>query len=560
MNNSSRKEDNRPRRQTSIDGVSNRPLARFNQGRNDNFGNRQTPLQQRSANQQPNVLSDFKRSEGFHPNTQQPVQAPESSQNTLVIDRNTTPKRTGLFRRKKNPSYNLSPAKANKLPVSRKKKVLRVSIVLLIILMLVLGFLFAKGYITLRKILPGGGGAAALQQNVEPSKLNGEGDGRVNILLLGRGGEGHEGADLTDTIIIASIDPIAKEASLLSVPRDLYVPVQRSGSMKVNAVFASGKNASLAKSNRQTDVTKKQAEADGFSLLETTLETTLGLPIHYHVIIDFEGFKQAIDTVGGVRINAPLAVLETLRIDGRNYRLDVQPGEQQMDGFEALAYARSRYTSPRGDFDRAERQRIIINALKDKILSAGTFGNPQKISDLLGNFGNHVQTNFSTQDLQRLYNLSKEIPGNKIGSIGLADPPNNFVTTSNIGGASVVIPTAGANDFKAIQSYLRNSLKDSYLKNENATVIVLNGTSTSGLATQKAEELRSFGYSVSRVDNAPTRTYPTTVIVDLRSGSKKYTQNYLEKRFGVSAVNSLPDPAIAAEVADFVIILGSDQS
>lgn len=559
MNHNSRKPINRFGRNAPIDGLSNRPSQRFNQGGSPgNFGisSGRRPASVSGSQKPVNVLNDFKRPDGFNPTRQQQIQRGPAQQQPILVERPSAPKKKrGLF--KKTPKNPNAPVKTKK-KASKKKKFLRILIVLILLGLIVGGFLFAKGYFTLRKVLPGGGGAAALQQNVDPSKLKGEGDGRVNILLLGRGGEGHEGADLTDTIILASIDPVAKEAALVSIPRDLYVPVQGKGSMKINAVFSTGKsNANNARSSQKS---VKQAEAAGFALLEETIETQLGVPVHYHLMVDFQGFKQAIDTVGGIELNAPDSVTETMRIDGRTYKLDVKAGQQKMDGFKALAYARSRHTSPRGDFDRAERQRVIITALKDKILSAGTFSNPQKISSLLDTFGDHVQTNFSTADLQRLYQLSKEIPSSKISSIGLSDPPNNFVTTSNIAGASVVIPTAGNGNFKDIQSFMRNALKDSYIKNENASIMVLNGTAKTGLATTKGDELKSYGYNITQVGNAPTKTYTQTVIVDLRSGSKKYTLSYLEKRFNVKATGQMPDPAIVPGAADFVIILGSDQT
>lgn len=543
--------DNRIRKKPSIDGISARPVARFSQG--SNFGNIQNNRRDSNlgASKNTSTVGDFTRRDGFHPSAQQQI-TPNKTPETFVIDRKTTKK--AKFKKEK-PQYNQSRKKTNK-----KKKILKILGILLIITVLVLGFLTYKGYITIKKILPGGGLAPALSENVDVSQLKGEGDGRVNILLLGRGGEGHEGADLTDTLILASIDPIAKEASLLSIPRDLYVPVKNVGSMKVNSVFFTGKENYFSKQQSSNNQSTKLAEQAGFEMLETTLESALGVPIHYHLMVDFDGFEQAVNNVGGITINAPDAVSEQMRIKGQNYFLNVQPGWQDMDGFEALAYSRSRFTSPRGDFDRSERQRIIITALKDKILSAGTFGNPQKISNLLNTFGNHLQTNFSVGDLQRLYEISKQIPSDKIASIGLADPPNNFVRTDNVGGLSVVVPSAGVGNFKAIQSFIRNALKDSFLKNENASVMVLNGTNKSGLATEKGEELKSFGYTVTKVDNAPTRTYEKTIVVDLRNGAKKYTKNYLERRFSTTAVSSVPDPAIIPETADFVIILGNDQA
>jgi polyisoprenyl-teichoic acid--peptidoglycan teichoic acid transferase len=504
---------------------------------------------------QPKQLDNFKRPEGFASKSRnRPVQAAASSSATmtepLIITKpqRSKPGRFRLFSR------------AGKKPWSRRRKIVTGIAVFLTILAMIAGFLIFKGYININKVLKGGGNAAALDANVDPSRLKGEGDGRVNILMLGRGGDGHEGADLTDTLILASIDPIAKEAALVSIPRDLYVPVTGQGSMKINAVFAAGKEAGSRKVTKQTSDSKKKAEEAGFTLLEQTIEKNLGVPIHYRATIDFKGFQQAVDTVGGVNVNVPTAVRENMRIDGKTYKLDVKPGQQQMDGFKALAYSRSRYTSARGDFDRSERQRLIIIALKEKIMSAGTYSNPAKISGLLDTLGGRVQTNFSLQDMTRLSNLGKEIPQNKISSIGLADPPNNYIVTDNIGGQSVVIPRAGKGNYSEIQGYLRNVLKDSFIKNENASIMVLNATQTPGLAGKKADELKSYGYNITAVANAPTRNYPKTVIVDLRSGSKKYTKNYLEKRFGVSSVGTIPDPAIQPATSDFVIILGSDQA
>jgi LCP family protein required for cell wall assembly len=549
-------------RSKSIDGFP-RSARRFDQPSGSiGFGDKPKQPSASASAPRSTQMDNFRRADGFHPAQRQQfssVQNKRPYQDPIVVE-NKKPKRRSLKDRLLRRNSGLDGMGRRKTPLSRKKKILRGLAIFIAIIVLLVGFLFAKGYLNLRKVLTGGGGAAALQENVDPSKLKGEGDGRINVLLLGRGGEGHEGADLTDTIILVSIDPIAKEAALLSVPRDLYVKVPGSGSMKINSAFYTGKTAALKRYSRPSDDNRKQAEEAGFTLLENTIENTLGIPVHYHAMVDFSGFQQAINTVGGIDINAPNAVTENMRIDGKNYKLDVKSGQQHMDGFKALAYSRSRHTSARGDFDRSERQRAIIIALKEKVLSLGTFGNPQKISQLIGNFGDHVQTNFSAQDLKRLYDLTKDINGNKVQSIALVDPPHDYLTTSNIGGQSVVVPKAGTNDYAQIQSYLRNVLKDSYLKDENASVMILNGTTVAGVATQKGEELKSFGYNLIGVSNAPTKDYTKSVIVDLRGGTKKYTRNYLEKRFGVSAVSTIPDPAIQPGNADFVIIIGVDQA
>lgn len=378
-------------------------------------------------------------------------------------------------------------------------------------------------------------------------------------MLLGKGGEGHEGADLTDTILVASIDPINKTANLVSIPRDLWVTVDGASS-KVNAVYANHKYRALAASPKD----KAAAEKAGVESLQETIGEVLGIPIHYYGMVDFQAFKQAVDTVGGVDIEVPenLAVREYLwdTTTGKPYNLNVPAGLQHFDSTRALFFTRSRHTSIRGDFDRAERQRLFIQALSQKVLSAGTYTNPVKISQLMSDFGDHVSTDFSINDGLRLAQLAKDIKPANVKSIGLADPPNNYVRTDNINGQSIVRPLAGIGDYSEIQNYIRNTLKDPYLAKENAGIMVLNGTNTPGLASAQGDKLKSYGYNVVKVDTAPTQTYQTTTIIDLTAGKKPYTKNYLEKRLEAKTVTKLPDPNIQATGADFVIILGQDET
>lgn len=440
----------------------------------------------------------------------------------------------------------------------KKKKRKKIILITIVLILSLLGFLIVKGYINFFKALGGGGGAAALNENVDPSQLNVEGDGRINILLLGRGGAGHDGPDLTDTIILVSIDPIEKSAGIVSIPRDLYVTVPEYGSMKVNSVFYSGKTNYLANSVDNNSGSIKKAEKEGLKLTEQTVEGVLGVPIHYHAMVNFKGFIEAIDTVGGIDVNVPKSVSEHMRINNQNYFLNVKAGPKHFGGFEALAYSRSRYTSARGDFDRSERQRLVIIGLKDKILSAGTFSNPAKLSQLFDQFGDNVQTSFNFEDLNKIYSIVKDIDSNKVQSIGLVDPPNNFLTTSTLGGLSVVLPTLGQDNYKDIHHYIRNTLRDSFIKQEDAGVVILNGTSQPSLALQKAEELRSYGYKVTRVDNAPSLDYKKTILVDVGFRDNRYTKHYLQKRLNTLALNDLPDGNIRIGTNDFVIILGDD--
>ncbi|MFO0920533.1 MAG: LCP family protein [Candidatus Saccharimonadales bacterium] len=449
----------------------------------------------------------------------------------------------------------------HKKHVSRHKgsRFKKASVLFMLCIILFGGFTFGRVYLKAMQIFRGGGGAVALNENVDPALLNGEGDGRINILMLGKGGEGHTAPDLTDTILVASINPIQKEAAIVSVPRDLYVETEDSETSKINAVYANAKNYALSNTNENDPSRDEKAEKAGLEAIEKKVSQVLGIPIHYHSIVDFEGFKKAIDTVGGVSLNAPEEVYESMWLDGQNYTLNVQPGQQEFDGFRALAYSRSRHSSARGDFSRSERQRLILVALKDKVLSAGTLANPLKLNQLMSDFGDHIKINMTVDEMMRLYEIGKDIPSDKIQSIGLADPPNDYVHTSNIGGSSVVVPKEGIFEYSAIQSFIRSKLVDGYLANENAEILILNGTDTPGLAGKTVKELESYGYNLLPAGDAPTKGYTETVIVDLKNGENKYTKRYLEKRFGTTTVPNLPDSTIQSQTADFVIIIGQNE-
>lgn len=517
-------------------------------------------------------LDSFRSLDGFVPSENQVIQNPASNMKANEFSSEVREERIQEFTRtvkkekaeKTKKKRHLLRRKKDKVKGEKKSKKrlgLKLTGAFAGILLLIGGGLALRAFLISRNIFKGGGNSSILNnQNVDPSQLKGEGDGRVNILLLGKGGEGHDGADLTDTIIVASIDPIAKEAALLSIPRDFWVKSATGYQSKINEVYYNAKTASLNKqpyAQRDSNDAKQQAEEAGLDAIEEVVSRTMGVPIHYNFMIDFKGFQKAIDTVGGVDINVTkdMAVYEKMRINNKTYYLNVKEGQQHFDGLRALAFSRSRHTSSRGDFARADRQRAVILALKDKILSLGTLANPVKINSLMGDLGGNMSTSFSVNELLRLYDLSKEIGGDKVVSVGLDD----FVggsTSSN--GLSIQIPKAGMFVYDDIQDYVRNIMRDAFLKQEDAKVVVLNGTKTPGLATKKAKELKSYGYNVTDIDDAPTDTYTTTVIVDMRNGANKYTLNYLEKRFGVTGVRNLPDSNIVAGEADFVIILGTD--
>ena len=429
----------------------------------------------------------------------------------------------------------------------------RVGIVLGAIIILTIGLLATKTYLTSQKIFDDNQRSAiALNLEVDPSELSAEGDGRINVLLAGKGGATHQdGGDLTDSLVIASVDPFSKRAALLSVPRDLYVDVEGFWSMKINAAYAVAKTSSYDQSGNVY-----QAEVDGINTLADTIETYIGIPIHYYILVDFVAFESVIDTIGGLEIDVATRLYDPTLLP--EIFLDIYPGQQVLDGETALTYVRSRATSPRGDFDRSQRQREVLLALRNNLLSAQIAANPIKLSKILDTIGDHVRTNLRINEATKLYDIISDIEPDHIGSLSFVDDPV-LVTTSVIGDQSVVIPRAGINDYRAIRAFVRNTLVDGFIQQEGATITVLNGSGITNLASRRAAELEEFGYNVVEVANAPTTNYLSTVLI--ANSQLPYTQKYLENRLDLGAIyGSPPGGGLEQYTSDFVIIIGIDES
>lgn len=399
----------------------------------------------------------------------------------------------------------------------------------------------------------GGAGALALQDNFDVTQLKGEGDGRVNILLLGIGGEGHEGPNLSDTIMVVSVDPKTKNTAMLSIPRDLYVKLPGVGQYatqygKVNAANVYG----------------------GPEYASRVIQTVIGVPIHYFVVMDFSGFKQAVDAVGGVDINVPEAINdpEYPCDNGRTVcGFKLAAGQQHMNGAIALKYARSRKST--SDFDRAARQQQVIAALRDKSLQLSTLTNPVKLLGLIETLGTHVKSNLQTNEIKKLATVAKDIDMSKVSKEVLdTDRPESLLH----GGVDIIpeagyieVPKLGTFSYRDIHDFVKNLFADGYILEENALVEVQNGSGIPGLAGTVTKSLKSAHYNLSSASNA-NEYYAKTVLYDYTGGQKPYTVNYLENRFKVK-VQSAPAP-VMTPLADgstppapqIRIILGSDYS
>lgn len=436
---------------------------------------------------------------------------------------------------------------------SKRKIILWAIFVAIVLALCAGGFLGWRAYANLHKAFHGTTTIPALQKAaINPNLLDGEGDGRVNILLMGIGGPGHDGADLTDTLVVLSVDPVNNTAAMLSVPRDLWVkqPVNYFGAyQKINAAYESGKYKQLGKIDASN--TNAEAVQAGFSTIDTVMKTVLDVQINYHVLVNFEAFRQAIDTVGGVTVDVPTALVDPTMAWENSWNPVLAPaGVQDMNGIKALLYARSRETT--SDFARSQRQRQVLIALKDKILNAGTLSNPLKIEGLMNAFGDNIYSDLSTNGAVRLYSIMQKVQDETIASIGLTDEPHKLVTTDRINETSVVRPIAGFENYDAIHQYVRSQLQDGYLLKERAPIAVLGATQIGSDAT--AATLKSYGYNV--VSSGIAATTPTEpVLVDLSNNKSPFTRHYLEARYDIKAVKSLPKGvSIGTSAARFVII------
>ncbi len=414
----------------------------------------------------------------------------------------------------------------------------------------ILAFLGIKFIIAIQNITERNlnGGALALQDNIDPAQLKGEGDGRVNILVIGIGGAGHPGGQLADTIMVVSIDPLNNEVAMLSVPRDLYLTVPGHYSMRINEVHAVG----------ESDKTQK-TKGGGPALLADNIEKVIGVDIHYYVRIDFDGFIRAVDTVGGIDINVENSVFDPFienRFGSGKYGFSIKPGQQHLDGATALQYGRSRKTS--SDFARADRQQAVLVALKNKILSLTTLTNPIKVSSLISAAGDHLRTDLAIPDeIMKLIEIAKRLDDSKVTNYVLSNAGDNYLSSQNINGASVLVPKAGLNNFKEIQKFVRSQFfVDGFIKQEAAAITVLNGTKTNSMATKVADYLKAYGYKVVNTGDAPQKGLPTTTIYDQSNGQKPFTLKLLEKRLKVGSAPGVA-PGVTSS-SDIVIIIGED--
>lgn len=435
----------------------------------------------------------------------------------------------------------------------------KAAITLLIIAALIGLFVGAKFLYNAHKLFGG-----SIFGVLHTTHLKGEDRGRVNILLAGNSADdpGHNGAQLTDSIMIVSIDTRNHTAFLLSVPRDLWVNIPGGGHQKINAAYSVGQDDRFNEAGYPKG---------GMGLLEKVVQDNFGIPIDYYALVNYSALRDSVNAVGGVNFNVNSSDPRGLYDPSIDYKTHgplvahLTNGPHVLNGQQALDLARARgdaygsYGFGMSDFQRTQDQRQLLIALKNKSTTAGVIANPAKLTSLFDAVGGNVKTDMTLSEVHRLYDLTKQINSKNIKSLSLSDAngKNLLASYHTRDGESALIPAAGVDDFSAIQAFVHQQTSSNPVVRENASVVVLNATGTSGLASQERTKLKVKGLNVTDIGDA-SGNQTTTSIIDNSGGKKPATRQLLVQLLGNHVTTT--NPFGSTYDADFIILLGSDQA
>lgn len=442
-----------------------------------------------------------------------------------------------------------------------RKKVSKGKIVKWIVIVIILAILGVVGYLAVKAFLAGGKvfNGNPLDIITTKTRLAEDDNGRTNILIFGTSGytmdeDAWDGAMLTDSIMVVSLDQDNNDAYMMSLPRDLYVrnncPALGKTSGKLNEVFYCA-------------YTTDKDEVAGAEALMAKSGEILGLDIQYYIHADWTALVQAIDAVGGVDV--------TIESDDPRGIYDSSTGIKyangevaHLDGEKALALARARnhnygdYGLAGGNYDREKNQQKILAAFQQKAMSAGTLLNPVAVNNLIDSLGNNLITSFETGHVQTLIDIASNLQADHIKQlpfVGRDDGGPNLIATYAPNGTYLgEAPVAGVYDYSEIQAYVAQNLSSDPVVMEGATIDVLNGSDQAGLAAKKAEELEDDNYTIGSIDNAPASTTESVTIYQLNSGMTN-TATALKDKYGVEPIQG--ELTGYYTTADFVIIFGT---
>lgn len=407
-----------------------------------------------------------------------------------------------------------------------------------------------------------------------------------NILMLGYGGGNHDGTYLTDSIIVAHVDPKIKTVTLISIPRDLWVklPFQGISDQKINTAYQIG----MDDQNYPNKPDQYKGEAGAGALAKKTVEQVVGMPIDNFVAIDFNGFTNTINTLGGVditvekafddyeypiegkekescghsdeeiaSISAELATGSATMDESdifpcRYEHLHFDRGEQHMDGTRALKYTRSRHSLQDGtDFGRSKRQQNLLIAVKQRVFDIGFI---TKVIPFMTSLGDDFRTDMAISDVEFFLKQATVFKNYSIKNLALTDQ-NYLKDTFSDDKQSILVPRSGVGQWDQIHNWIASSLDPNHVV--TAPVIqVENGTKTPGLALSVTNVLQAKNYTVLAPDTADKTTYLTTKITVTSNVDKKIIST-LKTEFNAQVVMDKSNTNLPY---DLLIVLGKDYS
>lgn len=435
--------------------------------------------------------------------------------------------------------------------MSKKRKIAK-HIIIVILLLLLLGIIWLAiwGNDIIAKITGGHGGIFDLLTLAEPSytPLKTDANGRTNILAFGTSGynmegdEGngtHDGAQLTDSIMVISFNQDTKDVVMLSLPRDLKASPTCTATGKINEIYwcnGGGKN-------------DLQSEAEAASTLMDEVGNILGIDFQYYAHLNWGSLVQIVDTLGGITVTLDEDINDYY-YTGIVFKADTP---YTISGIEAVALARARHGTASGDFSRGASQQKILIGIKEKVLEKQL--SLVDIINLANALGDNLRTNFSLEEIKSLAHQISEFNFDSIRQLSLIEP-ETLVTTGTINNISYVLPVGGVGYYTRIQKYIAEMLSNNPSVYENATILILNGTDTAGLASAEKEALEEDGYINLTIDDAPEGIYETKYTLYTRDQSTPNTKKSLEEKYSITSQPFDQLPPNIPQDYNFILILG----
>ncbi|MFA6427778.1 MAG: LCP family protein [Candidatus Magasanikbacteria bacterium] len=392
-------------------------------------------------------------------------------------------------------------------------------------------------------------------------KLEGAKNDRINILLLGMGGPGHDGPYLTDTMMIASIKPSTNEVALISIPRDLGVAIPGYGTRKINHANAFG---------------EMEKENWGGAFATQVVADAFDMDIPYYIRMDFAAFEEIINEVGGIRVNVDKAFTDYMFPAPRDQyqTISFKQGPQTMDGKIALNFVRSRHgnNGEGSDFARARRQQKVILALKEKVLSFSTLTNPVRIKKIMDSLERHMTTNMNFDAIVGLVRMARSINTDNVKTLVLDNATNGFLISSNHPTAGFLL-TPKTGNFNEIQQAISTIFENNELTKKDTTpeqekprydtavVEVQNGTWRAGTAARLKQQLTEANFYVDAVGNTDPAYKPITIsgIYKISDNESLEVMQALQNSLHIPIKQTPPEGIIpTATSTDILVIVGDD--